>query len=144
MAWKNEFMELLVRAIGNAAGLWLAVTFIKGMDVPGTPTTLMTVVNLLVVGLVLALVNSLIKPVAKFVAFPLYVLTFGLFALVVNGAMLMLTSAITDRLVGVGAEAGVTLGLHVGSFGTAVLGSIVVSIVSALVVGVLGSRERDD
>ena len=137
-------MELLVRAIGNAAGLWLAVTFIKGMDVPGTPTTLMTVVNLLVVGLVLALVNSLIKPVAKFVAFPLYVLTFGLFALVVNGAMLMLTSAITDRLVGVGAEAGVTLGLHVGSFGTAVLGSIVVSIVSALVVGVLGPRERDD
>ena len=100
--------------------------------------------DLLVVGLVLALVNSLIKPVAKFVAFPLYVLTFGLFALVVNGAMLMLTSAITDRLVGVGAEAGVTLGLHVGSFGTAVLGSIVVSIVSALVVGVLGSRERDD
>ena len=129
-------MEFLVRAIGNAAGLWLAVTFIKGMDVPGTPTTLMTVVNLLV--------NSLIKPVAKFVAFPLYVLTFGLFALVVNGAMLMLTSAITDRLVGVGSEAGLTLGLHVGSFGTAVLGSIVVSIVSALVVGVLGSRERDD
>ena len=138
-------MELLVRAIGNAAGLWLAVTFIKGMDVPGTPTTLMTVVNLLVVGLVLALVNSLIKPVAKFVAFPLYVLTFGLFALVVNGAMPDAQRVpSTDRLVGVGAEAGVTLGLHVGSFGTAVLGSIVVSIVSALVVGVLGSRERDD
>lgn len=137
-------MEILARTIGNAAGLWLAVTLIKGMDVPGTPTTLMTVMNLLVVGLVLALVNSLIKPVAKLVAFPLYVLTFGLFALIVNGAMLMLTSLITDRLVGVGAEAGLTLGLHVGSFGTAILASILISIVSALVVGVLGPRKQDD
>lgn len=134
-------MEFLVRTIGNAAGLWLATTFIKGMDVPGTPTTLMTIANLLVVGLVLALVNSLIKPVARFLAFPLYVLTFGLFALVVNGAMLLLTSAITDRLVGVGAQAGLTLGLHVDSFGSAILGSILVSIASALVVGVVGSRD---
>ena len=122
-------MEFLVRTIGNAVGLWLATTFIRGMDVPGTPTTLMTIANLLVVGLVLALVNSLIKPVARFLAFPLYVLTFGLFALVVNGAMLLLTSAITDRLVGVGAQAGLTLGLHVDS------------IASALVVGVVGSRD---
>ena len=112
------------------------------MDVPGTPTTLMTIANLLVVGLVLALVNSLIKPVARFLAFPLYVLTFGLFALVVNGAMLLLTSAITDRLVGVGAQAGLTLGLHVDSFGSAILGSILVSIASALVVGVVGSRDE--
>lgn len=133
-------MELLARAVGNAVGLWLAVTLMKGMNVPGAPTLLLTIVNLLVVGLVLALVNSLIKPVAHVVAFPLYVLTFGLFALVVNGALL-LTSAITDRLVGVGANAGVALGLHVDSFGTAVLGSILVSIVSALVVGVI---DRED
>ena len=58
--------------------------------------------------------------------------------------MLLLTSAITDRLVGVGAEAGLTLGLHVGSFGTAILASILISIVSALVVGVLGPRRQDD
>lgn len=136
-------MEFLVRTIGNAVGLWLATTFIRGMDVPGTPTTFMTIANLLVVGLVLALVNSLIKPVARFLAFPLYVLTFGLFALVVNGAMLLLTSAITDRLVGVGAQAGLTLGLHVDSFGSAILGSILVSIASALVVGIVGGS-RDD
>ena len=134
-------MELLARAVGNAVGLWLAVTLMKGMNVPGAPTLLLTIVNLLVVGLVLALVNSLIKPVAHVVAFPLYVLTFGLFALVVNGALLLLTSAITDRLVGVGANAGVALGLHVDSFGTAGLGSILVSIVSALVVGVI---DRED
>ena len=134
-------MEFLVRTIGNAVGLWLATTFIRGMDVPGTPTTLMTSATLLVVGLVLALVNSLIKPVARLRAFPLNVQSFCLIALVVYGAMMLITSAITDRLVGVGAQAGLTLGLHVDSFGSAILGSILVSIASALVVGVVGSRD---
>ncbi|VEG28593.1 phage holin family protein [Actinomyces howellii] len=135
-------MEFIVRTIGNAAGLWLAVVLLDGMSVPGAPSTLLMIANLLVVGLVLALVNSLVKPVARFVAFPLYVLTFGLFALVVNGAMLLLTSRITDALVGVGAEAGVALGLHVGSFGTAVIGSLVISVVSSLIVSVLGPKEE--
>ena len=136
-------MEFLVRTIGNAVGLWLATTFIRGMDVPGTPTTLMTIANLLVVGLVLALVNSLIKPVARFLAFPLYVLTFGLFALVVNGAMLLLTSNVTDALTGIGEELGLTLGLHVATFGTAVVGSLLVSLISAVVVGLIGPGKND-
>lgn len=131
-------MELIARTVGNAAGLWLAVTLLAGMSVPGAPTLWLMLANLLVVGLVLALVNSIVKPVAKVVAFPLYVITFGLFALVVNGLMLMLTSWLTDRIVGVGAQAGVPLGLHVETFGTAVIGSIIVSIVSALIVGVVG------
>ncbi|MDO4242715.1 MAG: phage holin family protein [Actinomyces sp.] len=134
-------MEFIVRTIGNAAGLWLAVTVLDGMSVPGAPSTLLMIVNLLVVGLVLALVNSLVKPVARFVTFPLYILTFGLFALVVNGAMLMLTSRLTDALVGVGAEAGVALGLHVGSFGTAVVGSLIIAVVSSLIVSLLGSQD---
>jgi len=58
------------------------------VGVPGAPTTLAMVANLLVVGLVLALVNSIIKPVARFIAFPLYLITFGLFALVVVTAQL--------------------------------------------------------
>lgn len=132
-------MEIIARTVGNAAGLWLAVTLLAGMSVPGAPTLWLMLANLLVVGLVLALVNSIVKPVAKVVAFPLYVITFGLFALVVNGLMLMLTSWLTDRIVGVGAQAGVPLGLHVETFGTAVIGSIIVSIVSALIVGVVGA-----
>ncbi|MDO4901270.1 phage holin family protein [Actinomyces sp.] len=135
-------MDLIVRTLGNAAGLWLAAALLDGMAVPGTPSLALTVVNLLVVGLVLALVNSLIKPVAHVVAFPLYVVTFGLFALVVNGAMLMLTSRITDLLAGVSTGAELTLGLHVGSFGTAIVGSLIVSIVSAVIVGVLGPNDR--
>ena len=134
-------MEIIVRTIGNAAGLWLAVALLSGMSVPGTPSALETIANLLVVGLVLALVNSVIKPVARFVTFPLYILTFGLFALVINGLMLVLTSRITDALDGLGS--GVALGLTVGSFGTAVLGSLIVSVVSAFIVGALGPKKED-
>ena len=92
-------MDLFARTIGNAAGLWLAVKLLSGMSVPGAPTTLAMVANLLVVGLVLALVNSIIKPVARFIAFPLYLITFGLFALVVNGAMLLLTADAVGKTV---------------------------------------------
>lgn len=135
-------MELIVRSLGNAAGLWLATSLVKGLEVPGAPSTGAQVVNLIVVGLVLALVNSLVKPVIKSLALPLYVLTFGLFALVVNGLMLKLTGWLTDHLVGVGSEAGVPLGLHVETMEAAVLGSLIVSVVSALVVGAV-RRGRD-
>ncbi|ETJ42185.1 Membrane spanning protein, partial [human gut metagenome] len=70
-------MELVARTLGNAAGLWLAVAVVGGLSVPGSPSTGMAVVNFLVVALVLALVNSVVKPVARFVAFPLYIITFG-------------------------------------------------------------------
>ena len=136
-------MDLFARTIGNAADLWLAVKLLSGMNVPGAPTTLAMIANLLVVGLVLALVNSIIKPVARFIAFPLYLITFGLFALVVNGAMLLLTSNVTDALTGIGEELGLTLGLHVATFGTAVVGSLLVSLISAVVVGFIGSGKDD-
>ncbi|WP_172192893.1 phage holin family protein [Actinomyces faecalis] len=134
-------MELVARTLGNAAGLWLAVAVVGGLSVPGSPSTGTAVVNFLVVGLVLALVNSVVKPVARFVAFPLYIVTFGLFALVVNGLMLVLTSHVTDWVADV-VSSGTPLGLHVAGFGSAVLGSVIVSIASAVIVGLLGPREE--
>ena len=136
-------MEFIARLLATMAGLWVSTLLVPSISVSSSSAS-ETVIVLAVIALVFTVVNSLIKPVAKLIAFPLYVLTFGLFALIVNGAMLMLTSAITDRLVGVGSEAGLTLGLHVGSFGTAILASVLISIVSALVVGVLGPRKQDD
>ena len=125
-------MELIVRTLGNAAGLWLAARFMSGLTVPGDQSAVHTWVNLIVVGLILALVNSLVKPVVK---------TFGLFALVVNGAMLMLTSWLTDKVSWLGAGSGVALGLHVATFGTAVGAAIIVAIVSAIIVGIFGPDE---
>lgn len=134
-------MELIVRTLGNAAGLWLAARFMSGLTVPGDQSAVHTWVNLIVVGLILALVNSLVKPVVKTLALPIYVLTFGLFALVVNGAMLMMTSWLTDKVSWLGAGSGVQLGLHVATFGTAVGAAIIVAIVSAIIVGVFGPDE---
>ncbi|MBO3724066.1 phage holin family protein [Actinomyces bowdenii] len=135
-------MELIVRTLGNAAGLWLATSLLVGLSVPQGVSTAATWINLVVLGLVLALVNSLIKPAARLVALPLYILTFGLFALVVNGAMLSLAGWLTDNLDALGAGGPVPLGLEVSSFGAAVAGSLIVSVISALIVAVLGPREE--
>ena len=118
-------MEIVARTVGNAAGLWLATHLLSGLSVPEGVGASHMWLNLLVLGLVLALVNSLINPVAKFLTLPLYIITFGLFALVVNGAMLSLTGWLTDHIAALGAGGSVPLGLEVASFGSAVAGSII-------------------
>ena len=133
-------MEIVARTVGNAAGLWLATRLLSGLSVPEGVGASHMWLNL-VLGLVLALVNSLIKPVAKFLTFPLYIITFGLFALVVNGAMLSLTGWLTDHIAALGAGGSVPLGLEVASFGSAVAGSIIVSVISSIIAAMLVRRE---
>ena len=134
-------MEIVARTIGNAAGLWLATRLLSGLSVPEGVSTAQMWLNLLVLGLVLALVNSLVKPVAKVLTFPLYIITFGLFALVVNGAMLLLAGWLTDRIEALGAGGSVPLGLEVASFGSAVVGSIIVSVISSIIAAMLVRHE---
>ncbi len=73
--------------------------------------------------LVFGIVNAFIRPVAKLLTLPLIILTLGIFALVVNGLMLWLTSSLSESL---------GLGFHVSGFWAAFFGSLVVSIVSTL------------
>ena len=134
-------MEIVARTIGNAAGLWLATRILSGLSVPEGAGAGPMWLNLLVLGLVLALVNSLIKPVAKFLTFPLYIITFGLFALVVNGAMLLLAGWLTNRIGALGAGGSVPLGLEVSTFGAAVVGSIIISVISSIIAAMLVRRE---
>ena len=134
-------MEIVARTIGNAAGLWLATRLLSGLSVPEGVSTAQMWLNLLVLGLVLALVNSLVKPVARFLAFPLYIVTFGLFALVVNGAMLSLTGWLTDHIAALGTGGSVPLGLEVSTFGAAVIGSIIISVISSIIAAMLVRRE---
>ena len=127
-------MEIVARTIGNAAGLWLATRILSGLSVPeGAGAGPM--------GLVLALVNSLVKPVAKVLTFPLYIITFGLFALVVNGAMLLLAGWLTNRIGALGAGGSVPLGLEVSTFGAAVVGSIIISVISSIIAAMLVDRD---
>ena len=134
-------MEIVARTIGNAAGLWLATRLLSGLSVPEGVSTAQMWLNLLVLGLVLALVNSLVKPVAKFLTFPLYIITFGLFSLVVNGAMLSLTGWLTDHIGALGAGGSVPLGLEVSTFSAAVIGSIIISVISSIIAAMLVRRE---
>jgi putative membrane protein len=101
----------------NAAGLWVATKVVPGVSYEGE------VLPFLGVALVFGVVNAFIRPVAKLLALPLIILTLGLFALIVNGLMLWLTSTLSSEL---------GLGFHVSGFWAAFFGSLVVSIISTM------------
>ncbi len=85
--------------------------------------------------LVFGAVNSVVKPIVSLLALPFTLLTLGLFLLVVNGAMLLLTAAVSTRL---------GLGFEVDGLGAAMLGSIVVSVATWVLGAFLPDRDRDD
>jgi putative membrane protein len=107
----------LARLVVNAAALWVATVLVDGVRYTGGWLPFFGV------ALVFGFVNAFIRPVLKFLTFPLIILTLGIFALVVNGLMLWLTG----RLSGV-----LGLGFHVDGFWAAFWGALVVSVVSTL------------
>ncbi|MEV5509154.1 phage holin family protein [Streptomyces orinoci] len=109
-----------VKTIANAAALAAAIWLLKGISLGGA-TTVKKAVSLLLVAIVFGLVNFLVKPVVKFLAFPLFILTLGLITLVINALMLLLTSYLADRL---------HLAFHVDGFGSALVGGVIVSVVA--------------
>lgn len=119
-------MRLLLKLLINAVALWCAAQYIDGIRYSGT------LPGLLVVALIFGTVNVLIKPVLKLFAFPITVLTLGLFALVINAGMLLLTARLASGY-----------GFAVQGFAPALLGSILVSLVSA-VLGLLMPDNKDD
>lgn len=114
---------LLVRLLANAAALAVAIAVVGGITLtsPSIPRGMFT---LLAVAAVFGLVNALVKPVVRLLTLPLYVLTLGLFTFVVNALMLLLTSWLAGLL---------GLPFHVTGFGAALLGALVVTLVSFLV-----------
>ena len=120
-------MGFLARLVVNALALWAATRFVSGVTFSGG------VLPFLGVALVFGVVNATIRPLAKILTFPIIILTLGIFALVINGLMLLLTSAMSDAL---------GLGFHVQGFRAAFWGALVVSVVSTLLS--LFVRERRD
>ena len=108
-------MRFLLRLLVNAAALWVAVQVVEGIHYQGT------LVALLGVALIFGVVNAVLKPLLLILSFPLLVVSLGLFTIVVNGFLLWLTSALSR---------GLGLGFHVDGIWAALLGSIVVSVVS--------------
>ncbi len=111
--------KLLIRLIINAAALWVAAQIVPGIYLGEGATV--SAVSLLLVALIFGLINALIKPIVKLVTCPAYILTLGLFTFVVNAAMLQLTAIISDGVLRIDAF-----------FWDAILGGVVISIVSTL------------
>ena len=77
-----------------------------------------------------SLVNSYVRPVLRILTFPITIVTLGLFLLVINALMLLLTGWISDQL---------DLGLHVDGFVPALLGAIIISIVGWILSMIVGA-----
>ncbi|MFE9612817.1 phage holin family protein [Streptomyces sp. NPDC006012] len=112
--------NFVVKTIANAGALAVAVWLLDKITLTGDSTA-KKIGTLVVVALVFGLVNFLVKPIVQLLTFPLFILTLGLITLVVNALMLLLTSWLCDKL---------HLSFHVQGFWTAVLGGLIISIVS--------------
>jgi putative membrane protein len=106
-------VKLLLRWAASAAAVGVAAWMLPGIRVTGGLETL------LVVSLILGLVNALVRPIVKWMACGLVVLTLGLFLLVINAAMLLLTEGVARSL---------GFGFEVDGFGAALLGSVIISL----------------
>ncbi|NMR20027.1 phage holin family protein [Cellulomonas fimi] len=126
-------MGFVLRVIINGVAIWLATVLLSGLQIVGWDTTLERVGIIGLIALVFGIVNAVVKPVVKFLAFPVYILTLGLITVVVNALMLMLTAWITEQT---------TWGLRIDSFGTAVLGALIISIVSFALSAVTGANRK--
>ncbi|GAA2476345.1 phage holin family protein [Streptomyces thermolineatus] len=113
---KNFTFQTVANAVAIAVAAWL----VGGIELTGDDTW-DTVLTLVLVALLFGLVNWLVKPVVGLLSLPLFILTLGLFTLVVNALMLWLTSWLSD-------QAGLTF--HVDGFWAAFWGALIVSVVS--------------
>lgn len=112
--------NFIVKTLANAGALGVAIWLIKDITLTGDSTS-HKILTLILVAVVFGVVNWLVKPVVLLLSFPLFILTLGLITLVVNALMLMLTSWLADKL---------SLNFHVSGFWTAVVGGLIISIVS--------------
>lgn len=132
---KNEEMDFIARLLATMAGLWVTTRVVSSISIESSSTS-QTVIVLAVVALVFTAVNSIIKPVVTTLAFPLYLLTFGLFALVTNSALFALTGWLSTSL---------GFPMTTGGFWSCLAGAVITSVVSSIVSGILRDKkgERD-
>ena len=126
----SSLSRFLVRWAITAVAVAVAAWAVPGIYL-SEPHRVLTVI---LVALVLGLVNAFIRPIVKVLSCGLIVLTLGLFTLVINGLMLWLASWVTIRALG--------LGFHVNGFWNAVLGALIISVVSVIVSIFIGERKR--
>jgi len=113
-------LRFIIRWFATALGIGAAGSMLPGIQVDGAKAAILT-------ALLLGLINATLRPILLILTLPLTLLTLGVFALVINGAMLALAARFVE-------------GVHLAGFGSAVLGAIVVSLVSGVVSWALQPR----
>ena len=121
-------MDRLVQLLINAGALFVAVLVVPGLDFAFEPEGAW--LRFLLVAFIFGLVNTFVRPVLRILTFPITLMTLGLFLVVINAGMLLLTQAISNEL---------DLGLIVADFLAALLGAIVISIVGFVLSMVVGT-----
>ena len=116
-------MKYVAWIVANAAALAVAAWLLDGIGLDGSDWR-EKFVPLLLAALILGLVTVFVEPVVKLLSLPFIVLTIGLFLLVINAGMLLLTGWIAEQA---------DVGFHVEGFWTALVGSIVVTLVTGFV-----------
>ena len=114
-------MRLLFAWLANAAALLILTYLLPSIQVASFGTAML-------VAVVLGLINILIRPILVLLTLPVTLLTFGLFLLVINGAMFLLADKLVD-------------GFHVGGLWPAIVGALVYSVISWTLQSLLGVRE---
>jgi putative membrane protein len=112
----------VIRLVVNAAALWVAAQLVSGFVITG-------VTPLILAALVLGLVNAIVRPILLILTLPLTLVTLGLFLFVLNAFCIWLTSRLVP-------------GFEVHTFLAAVLGALVISVVSWIVTAFLSDTGR--
>ena len=122
-------MRFLIRLSVTAASLWVAVRFVPGIEYYGDWVALFGV------ALVFGLVNAVIRPILFALTCPLVLLTLGLFVFVLNGLMLLITAYVASHL---------GIAFSVSGIGSAMIGALVVGVVSAVLNIFVGEEEEKE
>ena len=140
--------SFIVRVLINGLALWIASWILPGLDITTSATTEAVaktgisqgtdaagvVLAYLFVGLIFGLVNAFVRPIVSFLSLPITILTLGLFIIVINAAMLYLTSWISSYT---------PVNFSIDSFfWTAVLAAIIITVISLVADRIPGARHR--
>lgn len=124
-------MDRIVQLLINAGALYVAVLLVPNLDF--ALDTDDAWLKFLVVAFIFGLVNTFVRPVLRILTFPITLMTLGLFLIIINALMLLLTGVISDEL---------NLGLTVGDFLAALLGAIIISLVGFALSMVIGTTRK--
>jgi putative membrane protein len=119
--------NFVLRLIVNAIALAVTAALLPGIHIRDD-----SIGTLLIVAFIFGVVNAIIKPILIILSCPLVILTLGLFLLVVNGIMLLITDAIAGNR------------LEIDTFWWAVLGGLIISFVGSVLENALGLNEDED